>query len=105
MCDETLECVHLDAQKVRRSQAFPVSFQKRRPSSVSIPLRGGLEAVFMEDVGNGAASHVMSQIRERAADARVSPGAILERHPQNEIDDRLHRARPARPTPSAVIPL
>ena len=63
MCDETLERVHLDAQKVRRSQALPVSFQKRRPSSVSIPLRGGLDAVFMEDVGNGAASHVMSQKR------------------------------------------
>jgi hypothetical protein len=64
-----------------------------------VSLRGGLDAVFMEDVGDGASSNLMSQIGERAADARVSPRAILKRHAQNEIDDRSHDARPARPTP------
>jgi hypothetical protein len=73
MCDEAPECMHLDAQKVRSRQAFPVGFQKSRPSSVSIPLRSRLDAVLTEDVGDGAASDLMSQIRERASNARVSP--------------------------------
>ena len=72
--DQSLERVYLDAQEIGCRQIFPVGFKfkKRRPSSVSIPLGGGLDAVFMEDVGYGAASHVMSQIGERAANARVS---------------------------------
>ena len=72
--DPSLERVYLDAQEIGCRQTFPVGFKKRRPSSVSIPLGGGLDAVFMEDVGDGAASHVMSQIGERAANARVRPG-------------------------------
>ena len=60
--------------------------------------RGGwLDAVFLEDVGDGASADLMSQIGERAAHPRVSPRAILERHPHNEIDDPLHHARPTRP--------
>jgi len=69
-----------------------------------MPLGGGLDAVFMEDTGDGAAPHLMSQIRKRAADARVSPRTIFERHAQNEIDDRVHRAWPARSAPLAVVP-
>src|ERR1700738_4329270 len=63
-CDEAPECVHLDAHKVRSRQAFPVGFQKSRPSSVSVPLRSTLDAVLTEDVGDGAAPDLMSQIRE-----------------------------------------
>lgn len=69
-----------------------------------VSLRGRLDAVFMENVGDSASANLMSQISERAADARISPRAILERHAQNEIHDRLCDARPARPTPLAVVP-
>jgi hypothetical protein len=90
--------------EIGRRQAFPVGFEKRRPSGVPVTLRGGLDAVFMEDVGDRASSNLMSEIRERATDPRISPRAILECHAQNEIDDRLHDARPPRPTPLAVVP-
>jgi predicted HTH transcriptional regulator len=53
---------------------------------VPVSLRGRLDAVFSEDVGDGASANLMSQIGERAADSRVSPRAILERHAQNEIE-------------------
>ena len=49
MFDEAPECMHLSAQKVRSRQAFPLGFQKSRPSSVSIPLRSRLDAVLTED--------------------------------------------------------
>jgi hypothetical protein len=48
-----------------------------------VSLRGGLDAVFSQDVGDGASSSLMSQIGQRAADPRVSPGGIFLRHAQN----------------------
>ena len=60
--------------------------------------------VFMENVGDRASANLMSQIAKRAADPRVSPRRVFKRHAQNEIDDRLYDARPARPTPMAVVP-
>ena len=48
--DQPLDRVHLDAQEVGRCQALPVGFEKRRPSSLPVSLRGGLDAVFSQDV-------------------------------------------------------
>lgn len=60
--DQPLDRVHLYAQEVGRCQAFPVSFEKRRPSGMPVSLWGGLDAVFSEDVGDRASSHPMAQI-------------------------------------------
>jgi hypothetical protein len=97
--------VYLNAQEVGRCQAFPVGFEKRRPSSMAVSLRSRLDAVFSEDVGDGASANLMTQISQRAADSRVSPGGIVLRHAQNEIHDCLHDAGPPRPAPSGVVPL
>jgi len=72
---------------------------------MTVSLRGGLNAVFSQDVGDGASANLMTQIGQRAADSRVSPGGIVLRHAQNEIDDCLHDAGPPRPAPSGVVPL
>ena len=100
--DETLDRADLDAQEVRRRQTLPVSLQKRRPSGVRVSLRSGLDPVISEDIGDGAASNAMSQIGQCASDSRVSPGGILKRYLQNEIDDGFHDAGPAWAAPIAV---
>ena len=69
--DEILERAHLDAQKVRRGQALPVSFEERRPSGMPVTFRGRFDAMFSQDVGDGTSSNLMSQIAQRAADSRT----------------------------------
>jgi hypothetical protein len=44
--DQPFDRVHLDAQEIGRRHALPVSFEKRRPSSMTVSFRGGLDAVF-----------------------------------------------------------
>ena len=105
MRDEPSDRADFDAQEVRRCQTFPVGLQKRRPSGVPVSLGCRLNAVLFEDVGDGAASNLMSQIGQRASDSRVPPGGIFKRHLKNEIDDRLHDARSTWAAPLAVVPL
>jgi hypothetical protein len=102
--NETLDRADLDAQEVRRRQTLPVSLQKCRPSGVRVSLRSGLDPVLFQDIGDGAAFYVMPQIGQRAADSRVSPRGIFKCHLQNEIDNRLHDARPTRAASMAVVP-
>jgi hypothetical protein len=81
-------------ENICRHQAFPMSSKKRRPRYVLIALRGRIDAVFSENVGDRAAPDLMSQIRHSSSDPCVPPRSILKRHAQNEIDDRLHDERP-----------
>src|ERR1700730_11859125 len=46
----------------------------------------------------------MPQIGHCTLDPCVPPRSILKRHAQNEIDDRLHDARPTGAAPMAVVP-
>src|SRR5258708_37087814 len=78
--DETLDRADLDAQEVRRRQTLPVSLQKRRPSGVRVSLRSGLDPVISEDIGDGAASNLMTQVSQSAPDSRVSPRGIFKCH-------------------------
>src|ERR1700674_4529501 len=87
MRDETLDCADLHAHEVGRRQTLPVSLQKRRPSGVCASLGSGLDPVIAEDIGDGAASYLMSQIRQCASDSRVPPRGIFKRHLKNELDD------------------
>src|SRR5258708_39990604 len=95
MRDETLDCADLHAHEVGRRKTFPMSLQKRRPSGVCVSLGSGLDPVISEDIGDGAASYLMSQIGQCTLDSRVSPRRIFKRHLKNEFDDRLHDARSA----------
>src|SRR5580658_3225753 len=89
MRDKTSECANLDAQEVRRCQTFPVSLQKGRPSRAPVPLGCRLNAVLFEDVGDGAASHLMPQIGQCASNPSVAPRGIIKCHAKNEINDRF----------------
>jgi hypothetical protein len=82
-----------------------VGFQERWPSGVRVARRGRVDPVLFENVGNRAASNLMSQIGHRALDARVSPRRILERHTHNEVDDRRHHARPTWTRSVTIRPL
>jgi hypothetical protein len=46
----------------------------------------------------------MSQIGHCSLDPRVPPRSILKRHAKNEIDDRLHDARPTGASTMSVVP-
>ena len=70
--DETPHRADFDAQEVGGRQTFPVSLQKRRPSGVCASLGSGLDPVISEDIGDGAASNLMSQIGQCASDSRVA---------------------------------
>src|SRR5580692_5560037 len=95
MRDKASECANFDAQEVRRCQTFPVSLQKGRPSRVPVPLGCRLDASLFEDVGDGAASHLMPQIGQCASNSSVSPRGIVKCHANNEINNRFHDARSA----------
>jgi hypothetical protein len=62
MRDETLDRADFDAQEVRRRQTLPVSLQKRRPLGARASLGSGFDPVISEDIGDGTASNLMSQI-------------------------------------------
>jgi hypothetical protein len=81
-----------------------VSSKKRRPRRVLIALRGRIDPVVSENVRDRAAPDLMPQIGHCSLDPCVPPQSILKRHAQNEIDDRLHDARPAGTSPMAVVP-
>lgn len=42
-------------------------------------------SVLLEDIGDGAASDLMSQIGQSPLDSGIAPGGILQRHAQNEM--------------------
>jgi mono/diheme cytochrome c family protein len=60
--------------------------------------------VFSENAGDRAAPDLVSQIGHCSLDPCVPPRSILKRHAQNEIDDRLHDARPTGASTMAVVP-
>jgi hypothetical protein len=64
----------------------PASLQKRRPSGVCASLGSGLDPVIAEDIGDGATSNLMSQIRQCASGSRVPPRGIFKCHLKNEFD-------------------
>ena len=97
MRNKPLDREHFNAQKVRRRQTLPVSLQKRGPSGVRVSFRSRIDSVLFEDVGDRATTDLMSQIGQCTSDPRVTPRRILNRHPQNNIDDCLLGARPPGP--------
>src|SRR5450759_4790630 len=104
LCHQSPDSADLDGEKICRHQAFPMSSKKPRPRHVLISLRGRIDAVFSENVGDRAAPDLRSQICHCSLDPRVPPRSILKRHAKNEIDDPLHDARPTGASRMAVVP-
>jgi hypothetical protein len=59
--------------------------------------------VFSENAGDRAAPDLVSQIGHCSLDPCVPPRSIIKRHALNEIDDRLHDARPTGASTMAVV--
>ena len=102
--DQSSGRADLGGEEIVRCHTVLMSFEKRRPGSAFAALRGRVDAMLSENIGDGAAADLMPQIGQCALDSRISPRSILKRHTQGEIDDRLHDARPTLPAPVAVVP-
>src|SRR5688572_19598351 len=53
-----------------------------------------VDAVLLQDLLDGVRGDDVTEIRERAMDAVVSPGQVLARHPDDELGDALHHELP-----------
>src|SRR6476661_8866094 len=68
-------------------------------------LRCRLDALKFEHVGDGAASHLVSQVAERALYTGVTPARILQCHAHDQFSDDAHRSRAPRLAPVAEVEL
>ena len=59
--------------------------------------------MFFEHVRDGAPGYLVSEVVEGTADARVSPGTVLDGHPYDEPSDFLHERRVTRATALAAV--
>src|SRR5262249_53940438 len=84
-------------EEVGRGEDVPVRVQKLAPRRAFAPLGSRLNPVPPEDGGDRAASNIMTKIRKRALDARVTPVAILGRHAHNQPSNLGGRRRASWP--------
>ena len=64
-----------------------MSGEERLPGHFRAALRGGLDAVVLQDRFDRVPSDVVAEVLQAAADARVAPGRILGRHAHDERGD------------------
>ena len=81
---------HLDGEQIAGRQALPVRLQERLPGHVPAPLGCRGDSVVVQDpLHRGPGDSVADEVRERAADPRVAPPRIVDRHPDHELGDVL----------------
>src|SRR3954468_239513 len=68
---------HLDREKIRCCDQFPVLRQKLFPSRFSAALRSWFDAVPTQNVGDGATRHLISQIRYCTLNSTIAPDSVL----------------------------
>jgi len=68
---EPAERGDLDGEEVSRSHSFPMGGEKRAPRRPLTSLRRGLDAVFPQNICDGAPGNGMAEIRERAANSCI----------------------------------
>ena len=94
---------HLHGEDIGGGHNVPVRGEKLAPRRALRTFGRGLEAVFSEDRGDGAAGDVVPEIAQGAADSGVAPVSILGRHPHNQLPDLCHDPRAARPAAVAAV--
>jgi len=82
--DDARERDDFDGDEVGGRDGAGMRLQEGRPRAASRALGSWLEPGVMEDVLDGAARQVMTEIVESAADASVAPGWIVLGHAQDE---------------------
>ena len=60
--DQTRPCPHFDGEEVRSSKDLPVRLQELLPSRLLAALRRRLDTVLLEDVRDGAACDLMTEV-------------------------------------------
>ena len=80
-------------------------FEELLPGRPPLTLRGRLDPVLPEDVGDGPSPDAVIQIRERALNPRVAPVAVLGRHPHHQLPNLRHDRRPSRTAPLVAVVL
>ena len=80
---------HLDGEQIAGRQALPVRLQERLPGHVSAPLGRRVDSVVVQDPLHRGPGDSVAEVRERAADPRVAPPRIVDRHPDHELGDVL----------------
>ena len=73
--------------KIRSHQAVPVRLQERLPRRAQGPLGSRVDPVVVQDPLHRVPGDLEAEVRERAADTRVAPPRILDRHPHDECGD------------------
>ena len=80
---------HLDGEQIAGRQALPVRLQERLPGHVPAPLGRRVDSVVVQDPLHRGPGDSVAEVRERAADPRVAPPRIVDRHPDHELGDVL----------------
>ena len=80
---------HLDGEQIAGRQALPVRRQERLPGHVPAPLGRRVDSVVVQDPLHRGPGDSVAEVRERAADPRVAPPRIVDRHPDHELGDVL----------------
>ena len=70
-----------------------MGLEKRLPSSLPPPFRGGLDAVSLEDVADRLIGDLVAEIGQGTLDAVVSPVRILLGHTKNKLFDFIRDSR------------
>ena len=96
----------LNGEEVGRSNGFPMGGEKRAPRCSLTSLRRGLDAVFPQNIGDGAPGYRTAEIREGTANPCIPPLRIRLSHSHHELTDLGHDSGPSKLFPPlAVVPL
>ena len=92
-----------DGEEIGGSVGAPMSIEKGTPSDFAGRL--WVDAVFMKHAGNGAASDLMCETRQRTADSRVAPRRVFGGERDDELFELALDRRPAGRTAAGAIVL
>ena len=85
--DQAAEGQDLDGERVGCRETVPMRGEERLPRRVRAALRGGRDAVVLEDRLDRVPAHLVAEALQPTADARVAPGRILVRHADHKRRD------------------
>jgi hypothetical protein len=92
-------------EEIRGREDASMRAQELRPGRPPLPLRRGLDPELFQSAGDGASTDVVIQIGERTLNPGIAPRAVLGRHPDGPLADRLLGARPSRAATQVAVVL
>ena len=95
---------NLHREEVHPGDRTPVRFQERSPAHALVAFRGWPDAVLEENALGGRAPDLVSDVRQRAFDARVAPIRVVRCHVDDQLGNPVFNARSTGTTrPAAII--